>query len=135
MHDERRDVIVIAFRGTKDPVDLITDITFFSTAFAPRQERFASSTSFLPLSLYSIHFSSFSLGAQSSLFYSLFTIPSLHPSYSNPLFSLLRVCDISHSHAPNSPSCDISPCKYRSIFVILFPIFQPVSQYNVVVHK
>ena len=37
MHDERRDVIVIAFRGTKDPVDLITDITFFSTAFAPRQ--------------------------------------------------------------------------------------------------
>jgi hypothetical protein len=36
LYDQRRNTVIIAFRGTKDPVDVITDITFFSTAFAPR---------------------------------------------------------------------------------------------------
>jgi len=39
LHDRKRNVVVVAFRGTKDPIDLLTDITFFSSPFAPRPGR------------------------------------------------------------------------------------------------
>ena len=35
-HDKNKGVAVVAFRGTKDPVDIITDITFLSSAFEPQ---------------------------------------------------------------------------------------------------
>ena len=36
LFDRRENAIIISFKGTQDPVDVITDVTFFSTTFAPR---------------------------------------------------------------------------------------------------
>ena len=36
LHDRVRNTVIVAFRGTKDPIDILTDIVFFSAPFAPR---------------------------------------------------------------------------------------------------